>query len=145
MCQPACRGGNKRSRNTSNPTLICPYRSTMVSPGQPAASLLPSNIWLFLFFFPPFFVVFFCGFVSQHDGETWESELDFRLLGLLLPCKSKRLECKSHFLGTLFKNGTDAPVFLFFCINFTKKEFKKNILIRSDSYRCYTSFPSHKS
>lgn len=31
MCQPACRGGNKRSRNTSNPTLICPYRSTMVS------------------------------------------------------------------------------------------------------------------
>lgn len=44
MCQPACRGGNKRSRNTSNPTLICPYRSTMVSPSNlSAASKAPSS------------------------------------------------------------------------------------------------------
>lgn len=50
MCQPACRGGNKRSRNTSNPTLICPYRSTMVSP----SCFYPSTTHTSHFFFSLF-------------------------------------------------------------------------------------------
>ncbi|KAG8001382.1 hypothetical protein GBF38_007020 [Nibea albiflora] len=49
MCQPACRGGNKRSRNTSNPTLICPYRSTMGTQNfaqrtPPARSQTPMSV-----------------------------------------------------------------------------------------------------
>lgn len=107
-------------------------------PIRPSSALIGAQWWVpgnqpllsyppisdFFFFFLLFCGVFLCvcGFVSQHDGETWESELDFRLLGLLLPCKSKRLECKSHFLGPLFKNRVNASILFF--INLLKMNFK---------------------
>lgn len=41
MCEPACRGGNKQSRNISNRTLIWPYPSTMGTQKSPARRKTP--------------------------------------------------------------------------------------------------------
>lgn len=107
MCQPACRGGNKRSRNTSNPTLICPYRSTMVSQADRLFHTSTSNIQLFgVFYLRPHLTV-----------KVNSLELDFCTSVCLFLCEFQRLCDKSlcHFSENLM---------LRIYLNFTQRNFK---------------------
>lgn len=109
MCQAACRGGNKRSRNTSSPTLCCPYRSTMVSlrpaAASPASSASPTP-------------------ALPGRGESRESGLDFRLIVAMWtqtpPIEGEKVSFYWHFCWT---DWGDLSLFFYFFLWEESSEF----------------------